>query len=124
MGVGSGGREAASGVRQQMQAGSSLRPGRRAITLIVVWLVAVVIVAAASQVRAGDQPSGAAASRVVQPISPHVARADTEESPALTLAIVAVLAAGGLTAATLRRGLGPVKARRLVPVAQRVVRRS
>jgi hypothetical protein len=108
-----------------MQAGSSLRPGRRGMALIVVWLVAVVIVAATSQVRAGDQPSGAAASTAVQPISPHVARADTEESPALTLAIVAVLAAGGLTVGTLRRGLGPVRARRLVPVAQRVaVRRS
>jgi hypothetical protein len=94
------------------------------MALIVVWLVAVVIVAATSQVRA-DLPSGAPASAAVQPISPHVARADTEESPALTLAIVAVLAAGGLTVATLRRGLGPVRARRLVPVAQRVVvRRS
>jgi len=52
-----------------------------------------------------------------------VARADTEESPALTLAIVAVLAVGGLTIAALRRGLAPVRARRLVPVTQRIVLR-
>jgi hypothetical protein len=113
-------------VKQQMQGGSSLRPGRRAIALIVVWLVAVVVVAASSQVRAGDEMPGAGApAAAVQPISAHVARDDTEESPALTVAVVAVLAAIGLTVATLRRGLGPMRARRLVPVAQRVVvRRS
>jgi len=113
------------GVKQQMQA-SSLRPGGRAIALIVVWLAAVVIVAATSQVRAGDQrPAAEAPVAAVQPISAHVEWADTEESPALTLAIVAVLAVGGLTVAALRRGLGPVRPRRLVPVAQRVVvRRS
>jgi hypothetical protein len=39
--------------------------------------------------------------------------------------IVVWLAVGGLTIAALRRGLGPVRAGRLVPVAQRiVVRRS
>jgi hypothetical protein len=109
-------------VKQQMQAGSGLRPDGRAIALIVAWLVAVVIVAATSQVRAGDERPGAKApAAAVQPISAHVARANTEESPAVTLAIVAVLAAGGLTVATLRRGPGPVRARRLVPVAQRVV---
>lgn len=109
-----------------MQAGSSLRPGGRAIALIVVWLFAVVIVAATSQVRAGNPPSDSDAPvAAIQPVSAHVARADTEESPTLTLAIVAVLAAGGLTLATLRRGVGPVRPRRLVPVAQRVVvRRS
>lgn len=102
-----------------MQAGSSLRPGGRATALMVVWLVAVVIVAATSQVRAGDERT------VVQPISASVARAGTEESPPWTLAIVAVLAGGGLSVATLRRGLGPIRVRRLVPVAQGVVvRRS
>jgi hypothetical protein len=112
-------------VKQQMQA-KSFWPGGRAVALIVVWLAAVVIVAATSQVRAGDQrPGPQAPVAAAQPISAHVARADTEESPALTLAIVAVLALGGLTIATMRRGLGPVRARRLVPVAQRVVvRRS
>jgi hypothetical protein len=110
-------------VKEQMQA-SSFRPGGRAIALIVVWLAAVVIVAATSQVRAGDQrPGDPARVAAVQPISAHVARADTEESPALTLAIVAVLAVGGLTIAALRRGLAPVRARRLVPVTQRVVLR-
>jgi hypothetical protein len=109
-----------------MHAGSSLRPGGRAIALIVAWLVAVVIVAATSQVRAGDaRPSASAPVAAVRPISAHEAKADSEESPALTLAIVAVLAAGGLTVAALRRGLGPVRIRRLTPVAQRVVvRRS
>ena len=110
-----------------MQAGSSLRPGGRAIALIVVWLVTVVIVAATSQVRAGSAPSTADAPvAAIQPVTSHVARADTEESPRLTLAIAAVLAAAGLSVATLRRGVGvPVRARRLVPVAQRVVvRRS
>ncbi|MDQ2934460.1 MAG: hypothetical protein M3R49_05665 [Chloroflexota bacterium] len=109
-----------------MQAGSSLRPGGRAIALIVVWLVAVVIVAATSQVRAGDaRPSGTARVAAAQPVSPHEAKADSDESPAVTLAIVAVLAAGGLTVATQRRGLAPVRVRRLMPVAQRaVVRRS
>ena len=106
-----------------MQA-SSFRSGGRAIALIVVWLAAVVIVAATSQVRAGDQrPAGPAPVAAVQPTSAHMARADTEESPALTLAIVAVLAVGGLTIAALRRGLAPVRARRLVPVAQRIVLR-
>ena len=109
-----------------MQAGSSLRPGARAIALIVVWLAAVVIVAATSQVRAGSPPSAADAPvAAIQPVSAHVARADTEESPSLTLAIAAVLVAAGLSVAALRRGVGPVRARRLVPVAQRVVvRRS
>jgi hypothetical protein len=109
-----------------MQAGSSLRPGARAVALIVVWLVAVVIVAATSQVRAGSPPSAADAPvAAIQPATAHVARADTEESPSLTLAIAAVLVAAGLSVATLRRGVGPVRARRLVPVAQRVVvRRS
>jgi hypothetical protein len=112
-------------VKEQMQA-SSFRSGGRAIALIVVWLAAVVIVAATSQVRAGDErPTASAPVAAVQPISAKVARADTEESPALTVAIVALLAMGGLTIAALRRGLGPVRARRLVPVAQRiVVRRS
>lgn len=109
-----------------MQAGRSLRPGARAIGLIVVWLVAVVVVAATSQARAGSPPSTADAPvAAVQPVTAHVARADTEESPSLTLAIAAVLAAAGLSVATLRRGLGPVRAPRLVPVTQRVlVRRS
>ena len=109
-----------------MHIGSSLRPGGRAVALIVVWLVAVVVVAATSQVRAGDaRPSEDAPAAAVQPISPHEAKADSEESPALTIAIVAVLAAVGLTVATLLRGLGPVRIRRLTPVAQRVViRRS
>jgi hypothetical protein len=105
---------------------SSFRPGARAVALILIWLAAVVVVAATSQVRAGDHQLNARAPvAAVQPVSAHVARADTEESPTLTLAIVAVLAAGGLTIAAMRRGLGPVTARRLVPVAQRiVVRRS
>ena len=112
-----------------MQVGSSLRRRARAIALIVVWLVAVVIVAATSQVRvrAGSTPSTTDAPvAAIQPVTAHVARADTEESPSLTLAIAAVLAAAGLSVATLRRGVGvPVRARRLVPVAQRVVvRRS
>jgi hypothetical protein len=109
-----------------MQVGSSLRRRARAIALIVVWLVAVVVVAATSQVRAGSQPVTADAPvAAAQPLTAHVARADTEESPSLTLAIAAVLAAAGLSVATLRRGLGPIRARRLVPVAQRVVvRRS
>jgi len=109
-----------------MQAGSSLRLGARAIALIVVWLAAVVIVAATSQVRAGSPPSAADAPvAAIQPVTAHIARADTEESPSLTLAIAAVLVAAGLSVAALRRGVGPVRARRLVPVAQRVVvRRS
>lgn len=109
-----------------MQAGSSLRPGGRAIALIVAWLVTVVIVAATSQVSAGNPSSDADAPvAAIQLISAQVARADTKESPTLTLAIVSVLAAGGLTIATLRRGVGPLRARRLVLVAQRVVvRRS
>ncbi len=109
-----------------MHLGSSLRHGGRAIVLVVVWLVAVVIVAAGSQVHAGDNPASARApAPAVQPTSTSVARPDTEELPALTLALVAVLAGAGLTVATLRRGFGPIRARRLVPVAQRVVvRRS
>lgn len=109
-----------------MHAGSSLRPGVRAVALVVVWLGAVVVVAATSQVRAGDaRPSADAAVAAVRPISAHEAKADGEESPALTIAIVALLAAVGLTVATLRRGLGPLRIRRLTPVVQRVVvRRS
>ena len=69
--------------------------------------------------------SGVSSFAIVVTPSPHEAKADSEESPALTIAIVAVLAAAGLTVATLRRGLGPVRIRRLTPVAQRVViRRS
>jgi hypothetical protein len=108
-------------VKEQMQA-SSFRSGGRAIALILVWLAAVVIVAATSQVRAGDErPTASVPAAAVQPVSASVARADTEESPALTVAMVALLALGGLTIAALRRGLGPVRARRLVPVAQRIV---
>ncbi len=57
-----------------MQAGSSLRPGGRAIALIVVWLVAVVIVAATSQVRAGSAPSTTTDAPVAatQPVTAHV----------------------------------------------------
>lgn len=109
-----------------MQSGSSLRPRGRAIAPIVVWLVAVVIVAATSQVRAGDiQASAEAPAPAAQAVSTSVARPDTQESLALTIALVGALAAAGMTVATLRRGLGPIRARRLVPVAQRiVVRRS
>ncbi|MDQ2934716.1 MAG: hypothetical protein M3R49_06995 [Chloroflexota bacterium] len=96
------------------------------MALIMIWLVAVVMVAATSQVRAGDErPSARAPVEAVQRLATHQTRADTEESPALTLAIVAMLAVGGLAVATLRGGLGPVRVRRLMPVAQRVVvRRS
>ncbi len=109
-----------------MQLGSSLRPRGRAIVPIVVWLVAVVIVAATSQVRAGDsQASAEAPASAAQVVSTSVARPDTQESAALTIALVAALAGAGTTVATLRRGLGPISARRLVPVRQRiVVRRS
>ncbi len=109
-----------------MQSGSSLRPRGRAIAPVVVWLVAVVIVAATSQVRAGDnRVSAEARPPAAQAVSTSVARPDPQESPALTIALVAILAGAGATVASLRGGLGPIRARRLVPVRQRiVVRRS